>query len=164
MKTDTTKIFTVTFWLTMFMCTICVSEAQSNPETCALEYKYTCPKSSKECCWRFQDFQFQAVEDITSNNGKRPNILRENISKAVICVAFIYWFIYYVYHLTCPLRSHLTAHNWQKWKRVFLTCPCHKIYRDEAVGLKSCKYTRKITIFVKMLNLGQYCENLIFCQ
>ena len=35
----------------------------------------------------------------------------------------------------------LTAHNWQKWKRVFLTCPCHKIYRDEAVGLKSCKYT-----------------------
>ena len=31
----------------------------------------------------------------------------------------------------------LTAHNWQKLKRVFLTCPCHKIYRDEAVGLKS---------------------------
>ena len=29
----------------------------------------------------------------------------------------------------------LTAHNWQKWKRVFLTCSCHKIYRDEAVGL-----------------------------
>ena len=22
---------------------------------------------------------------------------------------------------------YLTAHNWQKWKRVFLTCPCHKI-------------------------------------
>ena len=58
----------------------------------------------------------------------------------------------------------LTAHNWQKWKRVFLTCPCHKIYRDEAVGLKSCKYTWKITIFVKMCNLGQYRENLIFCQ
>ena len=50
----------------------------------------------------------------------------------------------------------LTAHNWQKWKRVFLTCPCHKIYRDEAVGLKSCKYTWKITIFVKMWNLRQY--------
>ena len=40
----------------------------------------------------------------------------------------------------------------------------HKIYRDEAVGLKSCKYTWKITIFVKMWNLGQYHENLIFCQ
>ena len=59
---------------------------------------------------------------------------------------------------------NLTAHNWQKWKRVFLTCSCHKIYRDEAVGLKSCKYTWKITIFLKMWNLGQYHENLIFCQ
>ena len=58
----------------------------------------------------------------------------------------------------------LTAHNWQKWKRVFLTCPCHTIYGDEAVSLKSCKYTWKITIFVKMWNLGQYRENLIFCQ
>ena len=58
----------------------------------------------------------------------------------------------------------LTGGNWQKWKRVFLTCPCHEIYRDEAVGLKSCKYTWKITKFVKMGNLGQYRENLIFCQ
>ena len=60
--------------------------------------------------------------------------------------------------------AKLTAHNWQKWKRVFLTCPCHKIYRDEAVSLKNCKYTWKITTFVKMWNLGQYRENLIFCQ
>ena len=58
----------------------------------------------------------------------------------------------------------LTAHNWRKWKRVFLTCPCHNIYRDEAVGLKSCKNTWKVTIFVKMWNLGQYRENLILCQ
>ena len=58
----------------------------------------------------------------------------------------------------------LTGGNWQKWKRVFLTCPCHEIYRDEAVGLKSWKNTWKITIFVKMWNLGQYRENLIFCQ
>ena len=58
----------------------------------------------------------------------------------------------------------LTGSNWQKWKRVFLTCPCHEIYRDEAVGLKSCKNTWKITIFEKMWNLGQYRENLIFCQ
>ena len=65
----------------------------------------------------------------------------------------------YYEHLT-----HLTGGNWQKWKRVFLTCPCHEIYRNEAVGLKSCKNTWKITIFVKMWNLGQYLENLIFCQ
>ena len=58
----------------------------------------------------------------------------------------------------------LTAHNWQKWKRVFLTCPGHKIYRDEAVVLKNYKYTWKITIFVKMWNLGQYRKNFIFCQ
>ena len=62
------------------------------------------------------------------------------------------------------IQGLLTGGNWQKWKRVFLTCPCHEIYRDEAVGLKSCKNTWKITIFVKMWNLGQYRENLIFCQ
>ena len=61
-------------------------------------------------------------------------------------------------------KTVLTAHTWQKWKRVFLTCPCPKIYRVEAVGLKSCKYSWKITIFVKMWNLGQYRENLKFCQ
>ena len=61
-------------------------------------------------------------------------------------------------------KNAFTAYNWQKWKRVFLTCPCNKIYRDEAVGLKSCKYTLKIMIFVNMWNLGQFRENLIFCQ
>ena len=66
-------------------------------------------------------------------------------------------------NLTFPWYN-LTGGNWQKWKRVFLTCSCHEIYRDEAVGLKSCKNTWKITIFVKMWNLGQYRENLIFCQ
>ena len=69
----------------------------------------------------------------------------------------------FFFHIGIPL-PYLTAHNWQKWKRVFLTCLCHKIYRDEAVGLKSCKYTWKITILVKMWNLGQNRENLIFCQ
>ena len=71
-------------------------------------------------------------------------------------LAYKYILIMYLYGLT--------AHNWQKWNRVFLTCPCHKIYRDEAVGLISRNYTWKITIFVKMWNLGQYRENLKFCQ
>ena len=61
-----------------------------------------------------------------------------------------------------PIKT-LTAHNWKKW-RVFLTCPCHEIYRDEAVGLKSCKYIWKNRIYVNMWNLGQFRENLIFCQ
>ena len=60
--------------------------------------------------------------------------------------------------------SPLTGGNWQKWKRVFQTCPSHETYRDEAGVLKSCKYTWKITIFVKLWNLGQYRENLIFCE
>ena len=51
-------------------------------------------------------------------------------------------------------NSVLTAHNWQKWKRVFLTCPCHKIYRDEAVGLKTCQYTWKNTIFFENMKFG----------
>ena len=61
-------------------------------------------------------------------------------------------------------NTKLTAHNWQKWKRVFITCPCHKIYRVEAVGLQSCNYTWKIMIFANVWNLGQFQEKLIFCQ
>ena len=41
----------------------------------------------------------------------------------------------------CILLMLLTAHNWQKMKKVFMTCPCHEIYRDEAVRLKKCNYT-----------------------
>ena len=59
---------------------------------------------------------------------------------------------------------NLNPHNWQKWKRAFLTCPCREIYRDKEVGLKSCKYSLKNTIYVNMWNLGQFRENLIFCQ
>ena len=56
-----------------------------------------------------------------------------------------------VFCLECDflINSGLTAHNWQKWKRVFLICPCHKIYRDEAVGLKSCKNTWKLRFLWK---------------
>ena len=38
----------------------------------------------------------------------------------------------------------LTSHNCQKMKKVdSFTCLYHKIYRDEAVGLKGSKYTFK---------------------
>ena len=47
----------------------------------------------------------------------------------------------------------LTGGNWQKWKRVFLTCPCHEIYRDEAVGLKKLQ---------KYLKNYDICENVKF--
>ena len=41
------------------------------------------------------------------------------------------------------LALMLKAHNWQKWKSTLLTCHCHEIYREEAVGLKSSNYTKK---------------------
>ena len=61
-------------------------------------------------------------------------------------------------------RTSFNGSQLAKGKRIFLTCPCHKTYRDESVGLKSCKYTWKIMKFVKMWNLGQYRINLIFRQ
>ena len=50
----------------------------------------------------------------------------------------------------------------EKVESRFLTCLCHKIYRVEALGLKSFNYTFKVKIFVSMWNLGQFCEKLIF--
>ena len=60
----------------------------------------------------------------------------------------------------------LNASQLARMKNGTLTRLYYEIYRDEAVGLKSCKYrpTLKITIFVNMKNLGQFRENLIFCQ
>ena len=52
--------------------------------------------------------------------------------------------------------TELTAHNWLKWKSIFLSWYRHEIYREEAVGLKNSNYTWKITIFVNMWNLGQF--------
>ena len=45
----------------------------------------------------------------------------------------------------------LTAHNWQKWKSTFLTCHCHEIYREEAVGQK------KFQLYLKNYD---FCENV----
>ena len=73
--------------------------------------------------------------------------------------------IIYLFIATILMTHYnLSAHNWQTWKRVFLPCPYHKIYRVEAVGLKSSNYTWKIMIFANMWNLGQFREKLIFFQ
>ena len=52
------------------------------------------------------------------------------------------------------------CHICAKMKSIFLACSCHKINTVEAVGLKSSNYTLKITIFVNMWNLGQWCEKI----
>ena len=67
---------------------------------------------------------------------------------------------------TYPLQQKLYRKGSQlpKWKSTFPSCPCHKIYRGEAVGLSVNNYTFKSTIFMSMWNLGQFREKLIFCQ
>ena len=50
------------------------------------------------------------------------------------------------------MKSVLTTHNWQNWKSTFPSYPCHKIYKEEAVGLKKINYIEKIAIFVNMWN------------
>ena len=53
-------------------------------------------------------------------------------------------------HVFTVFFQNLTAHNWQKWKSWFRTCPCHKIYRVEAVVLSLFQLLYlKITIYVK---------------
>ena len=49
-------------------------------------------------------------------------------------------------------------------KSIPYMCPCHEIYRVEAVDPESSNYTWKIMIFANMWNLGQFREKLIFCQ
>ena len=46
----------------------------------------------------------------------------------------------------------LTARNWQKCKRVFMTCPCHEIYKDEGVGLN------KMQTYLKNYDFCEYVE------
>ena len=62
-----------------------------------------------------------------------------------------------------PEKGILMAHNWQKWKSILLTCPWHKIYRVEAVGLKSSNYTLKNYVFVWICEIwGNFMKNWYF--
>ena len=49
---------------------------------------------------------------------------------------------------------YLTTHNWHDWKRVFLPCYCHEIYRGEAVY--------KNHTFCEYKNWGNFLKNLYF--
>ena len=50
-------------------------------------------------------------------------------------------------------KVNLTAHNWQNWKRVFLTCPCHEIFKDEA-----CSWSKKLQMYLKNYDACEYVE------
>ena len=58
----------------------------------------------------------------------------------------------------CILQGLTTGKN---EKGGFL-CPCHKIYRLEAVRLSLSNYTFEMTIFVSMWNWGQFVKKWYF--
>ena len=106
--------------------------------------------------WHYMAYDFYSFCNVWMQ-GNTIWPMTFTLSATFECTVTLYGL--WLFEAVCTLiLSHLTSHNWQKWKRVFLTRPCHKIYRDEAVGLKCCKYTWKIPIFVKMWNLRQYRE------
>ena len=82
-----------------------------------------------------------------------------NCIQLIVLVLDLCW----IMHLSHKIW-YFTAHNWENWKGVFLICYCHEVYRVEAVCLKNYNYIRKITIFVKMGNFGQFLEKSIFCR
>ena len=51
-----------------------------------------------------------------------------------------------------------------KKKIGLLSCHSHGIQKVEEIGLKVSIIPRKLRFIVSMLNLGQFLENLIFCQ
>ena len=62
-----------------------------------------------------------------------------------------------------------SSHLVKMTKRTFFTCSCHKMYRKEAVGLKSYDYALKITVFCEyvkfvwgsFLKIGYFANNCI---
>ena len=52
------------------------------------------------------------------------------------------------------------AHNQQKWEKILITCPRHKLNRIEAVCLENFNCTSKISIIVNMRDLGQFLETI----
>ena len=79
----------------------------------------------------------------------RPVLMRQclwTVCPFEFCVSLQQWF-----NINVIL---LTAHNWQKWTSRFLTCPSHKIYRENAVGQKNSNNT-----FCKDVKVGQIHEN-----
>ena len=68
--------------------------------------------------------------------------------------------------LVFSLFLHLESRRMWMWRNRFFTCPCHKIYREEAVGLESFNSTLKIMFlwiceiwgnFVKILYFVNNC-------
>ena len=62
--------------------------------------------------------------DISSKSGKSTALATTIF---LLSVFFFFFFMYCMHKIEnkCLWKDELTVHNWQKLKRVFLTCPCH---------------------------------------
>ena len=112
---------------------------------------------------------------ITSRYENQFTSLNRRVNRAYIAFSIEVWFLQ-MYRpnwgeicetlsklgqiISAFVLNILTAHNWQIEKKLFLLCYCHKIYRVEAVGLKSSTYTWKKIMDV--WNLGQFLESQYF--
>ena len=104
-----------------------------------------------------QNFQ---IDSIILENSKFPHPVDhlKNLKAGTLVTAQL--------ELKNPLKRSQLA---KMKKSIPHICPCHKIYRVGAVGLKKLQiYLKKYDfcdmIFANMWNLGQFREKLIFCQ
>ena len=115
-------------------------------------------------CW-YYDFKLCSLKNLKLFNKSKE--LFEPIAKCHVWKNYHHpnWALN-----TCAYFIDLAIFFWAtnswklaKMKSRFLTCPCHKIYRVEAVDLSLFNYTLKLPISANMLNLGKFHENLIVC-
>ena len=94
-------------------------------------------EGTEKRCWE-RDMMTQKISIKTTQRTVRKSFIESSCDSNIICNIYHnnQWF-----ESKITIYMRLTAHNWQSWKSTFPSFPCHKIYREEAVGLKSSNYT-----------------------
>ena len=85
---------------------------------------------------------------IPLQKGPGKSFMEPSFTRSCIFWIMVSFISGYQMNILCVL---LRALNRQKLKSKFLTCPCHKIYREKAVDLKVPIILLKIMIFVNMV-------------
>ena len=80
--------------------------------------------------------------------GHKYNSITQYMNKLLRYIEALKWFRRKEASLN---GSHLA--KMKKYNIPYNYITCHKVYKVEAVGLKSSNYTLKITIFVKILEI-----------
>ena len=68
------------------------------------------------------------------------------------------YFVKIIQHL------HLTAHNWQNWKSVFLLCYFHEIYTVEAIDQENYNILEKLRFLWICKLLGNFLKSRYFAN